>query len=94
MTSKEVSGPRDQEPVAVAVLVAAVVGPLGDVLFRIQKPVQGFVGGRKTIEMMTLMEGLHAALRLGIRNATILTDYMLLHNHMLGIWCPKKGWQT
>jgi len=56
--------------------------------------VQGFVGGRKTIEMMTLMEGLHAALRLGIRNATILTDYMLLHNHMLGIWCPKKGWQT
>jgi len=39
---------------------------------------------------MALMEGLHAALRLGIRNATILTDYMLLHNHMLGIWRPKK----
>ena len=36
MTSKEVLEPRDRDPgVAVAVLVAAVVGPLGDVLFMI-----------------------------------------------------------
>ncbi|OEL14895.1 hypothetical protein BAE44_0024086 [Dichanthelium oligosanthes] len=80
MTSKEVLGPRVPDS-GLAVLAAAVVGPRGEVVLRVQKPVEGFLGGHKTIELMALMEGLHAALRLGIRSATILTDYMLLHNH-------------
>ncbi|OEL16627.1 hypothetical protein BAE44_0022354 [Dichanthelium oligosanthes] len=89
MKSKEVLGPRVPDP-GLAVLAAAVVGPRGEVVLRVQKPMEGFLGGRKTIEVMALMEGIHAALRLGIRSATILTDYMLLHNHMVGIWRPKK----
>ncbi|KAL6843301.1 hypothetical protein ACP4OV_027014 [Aristida adscensionis] len=40
---------------------------------------------------MALVEGLHAALRLGIASVTVVTDNMLLHNLMLGIWhSPNK----
>jgi hypothetical protein len=45
-------------------LAAAVCGPQGEVLLRVQKPVEeGFVGGREVLEAMALVEGLQAASR-------------------------------
>lgn len=41
------------------------------------------------VEVMALMEGLDAALGLGIRSVTIVTGYRPLYNHMLGIWRPS-----
>ncbi|RLN21952.1 uncharacterized protein C2845_PM07G14640 [Panicum miliaceum] len=38
---------------------------------------------------MALMEGLDAALGLGIRSVTIVTGYRPLYNHMVGIWRPS-----
>ncbi|KAL5219912.1 hypothetical protein ABZP36_024625 [Zizania latifolia] len=92
MVSKEVLGPRDRDP-GVAILAVAIYGPQGEVVLRKQKPVkQGFVGGRMMLEAMALMEGLNAALGLGIRTLNVLTDNKTLHNHVVGIWrpTPKK----
>ncbi|KAG8047167.1 hypothetical protein GUJ93_ZPchr0008g14040 [Zizania palustris] len=92
MASKEVLGPRDRDP-GVAILAVAIFGPQGEVVLRKQKPVmQGFVGGRMTLEVMALMEGLNAALGLGIRTLNVLTDNKTLHKHVVGIWrpTPKK----
>jgi hypothetical protein len=45
-------------------LAAAVCGPQGEVLLKVQKPVEeGFVGGREVLEAMALVEGLQAASR-------------------------------
>jgi ribonuclease HI len=53
------------------------------VVLRIQKPVEGgYAGGRMMLEAMALMEGLQAALALGIQGITIVTDYRALHNHV------------
>jgi hypothetical protein len=83
MASKDVVGPRERDP-RVAVLAAAVCGPQGEVLLRVQKPVEeGFVGGREVLEAMALVEGLQAALGLGIRGVQVVTDYRALHNHVL-----------
>jgi len=76
-----VVGPRDRDP-GVAVLAVAICGPQGEVVLRIPKPVEGFVGGRMMLEVMALMEGLDAALGLGIGSVTIVTDYRALHNHV------------
>jgi hypothetical protein len=81
MASKDVVGPRDRDP-GIAVLAVAVCGSMGEVVLRIQKPLEGSVGGRMTLEVMALMEGLDAALGLGIRSVTIVTDYGPLHNHV------------
>ncbi|KAL6630607.1 hypothetical protein ACP70R_028458 [Stipagrostis hirtigluma subsp. patula] len=86
MASKEVVGPRVRDP-GVAVLAAAVCGPRGKVVVGVQKPVEeGFAGGREVLEAMALMEGLHAALGLGIRSVQVVTNYRALHNHIHGIW--------
>ena len=92
MASREVVGPRDRDP-SVAVLAAAICAPQGEVLLRIQKPVERFVGGRMIVEVMALMEGLDAALGLGIRSVTIVTGYRPLYNHVChdtnpNIYCP------
>ena len=92
MASREVVGPRDRDP-SVAVLAAAICGPQGEVLLRIHKPVERFVGGRMIVEVMALMEGLDAALGLGIRSVTIVTGYRPLYNHVChdtnpNIYCP------
>ncbi|OEL33345.1 hypothetical protein BAE44_0005634 [Dichanthelium oligosanthes] len=84
MASRDVVGPRDRDP-GVAVLAAAVCGPQGEVVLRVQKPVEGLVGGREVLEAMALMEGLHAALGLGIRSVGVVTDYRPLHNHVYGL---------
>uniref|UniRef100_A0ACD5YJU0 Uncharacterized protein n=1 Tax=Avena sativa TaxID=4498 RepID=A0ACD5YJU0_AVESA len=89
MTSKEVVGPRDRDP-GVAVLAVALCDSRAKVVLRIQKPVEGFEGGRMMLEVMALMEGLQAAVGLGIQSLTIVTDYRALHNHMLGIWRPQQ----
>ncbi|KAF0889665.1 hypothetical protein E2562_030146 [Oryza meyeriana var. granulata] len=90
MGSREVVGPRDRDP-AVGVLAVAICGPRGEVMLRIQKPVQqGFVGGRMMLDAMALVEGLNAALGLGIRTLNVLTDNKPLHNHMVGIWRPRQ----
>ncbi|KAG8047165.1 hypothetical protein GUJ93_ZPchr0008g13178 [Zizania palustris] len=90
MNSKEVVGPRARDP-GVAVLAAAICGPRGEVVLRIQKPVEkGFVAGRVTLETMALMEGLNAAVGLGIGSLNVLTDNKTLHNHVVGIWRPKQ----
>ncbi|GJM88213.1 hypothetical protein PR202_ga04249 [Eleusine coracana subsp. coracana] len=87
MASKDVVGPRVRDP-GVAVLAAAVCGPQGEVLLRVQKVVEeGFVGGREVLEAMALMEGLHAALGLGIRRVHVVTDYRALHNHVVLFKC-------
>jgi len=39
------------------------------------------MGGREVLEAMALMEGLHAALGLGIRSVEVVTDYKALYNH-------------
>jgi ribonuclease HI len=52
------------------------------VVLRIKKPVEGYAGGRMMLEAMALMEGLQAALALGIQGITIVTDYRALHNHV------------
>ncbi|KQK05116.1 hypothetical protein BRADI_2g18110v3 [Brachypodium distachyon] len=84
MSSKEMVGPRERDP-GVAVLAVAVCGPRGEVVLRIQKPVEASVGGRMTLEVLALNEALHAALGLGIRSIKIVTDYKLL-----GIWRPAQ----
>ncbi|KAL6640643.1 hypothetical protein ACP70R_021766 [Stipagrostis hirtigluma subsp. patula] len=90
MESRDVVGPRDLDP-GVAVLAAAVCGPQGEVLHWVQKPVEGVQGRREPLEAMALVEGLHAALGLGITSVTVVTDNILLHNLMLGIWrSPNK----
>jgi len=84
MASKDVVGPRDRDP-GVAVLAAAVCDPQGEGVLRVQKPVEGLVGGRagrEVLEAMALMEGLHAALGLGIRIVEVVTDYWTLYNHV------------
>jgi len=81
MASKDVVGAQDRDP-GVAVLAAAVRDPQGEVVLRIQKPVEGLVGGREVLEAMALMEGLHAALGLGIRSVEVVTDYKALYNHV------------
>uniref|UniRef100_A0A453KEW3 RING-type domain-containing protein n=3 Tax=Aegilops tauschii subsp. strangulata TaxID=200361 RepID=A0A453KEW3_AEGTS len=90
MASKEVVGSRDWDP-RVAVLAVALCDSQGKVVLRIQKPVEGFVGGRMMLEAMALTEGLQAALGLGIQSIRILNDYKALHNHMRGIWRPKQA---
>uniref|UniRef100_R7W0T5 RBR-type E3 ubiquitin transferase n=1 Tax=Aegilops tauschii TaxID=37682 RepID=R7W0T5_AEGTA len=82
MASKEVVGSRDWDP-RVAVLAVALCDSQGKVVLRIQKPVEGFVGGRMMLEAMALTEGLQAALGLGIQSIRILNDYKALHNHLL-----------
>ncbi|XP_047051172.1 E3 ubiquitin-protein ligase RSL1-like [Lolium rigidum] len=89
MTSKEVVKPRDRDP-GLAVLAVALCDSRGEVVLRIQKPVEGFAGGRMMLELMALTEGLQAAVGLGIQSLTIVTDYRALHNHMLGIWRPQQ----
>uniref|UniRef100_A0A453KF09 RNase H type-1 domain-containing protein n=1 Tax=Aegilops tauschii subsp. strangulata TaxID=200361 RepID=A0A453KF09_AEGTS len=81
MASKEVVGSRDWDP-RVAVLAVALCDSQGKVVLRIQKPVEGFVGGRMMLEAMALTEGLQAALGLGIQSIRILNDYKALHNHV------------
>ncbi|CAN6195043.1 unnamed protein product [Urochloa humidicola] len=52
-----------------AVVAAAVLGPQGDVVFTLHKPVVGFVcvrDGKVLLEATALLEGLHAAVGLGI----------------------------
>ncbi|CAD6258866.1 unnamed protein product [Miscanthus lutarioriparius] len=88
MPSRDVVGPRDRDP-SIAVLAVAVCRTQGGVVLRIQKPVERFVGGRMIVEVMALMEGLDAALGLGIRSVTVVTGYRPLYNHMLGIWRPS-----
>jgi hypothetical protein len=81
MTSKEVVPPRDRDP-GLAVLAVALCDSRGKVVLRIQKPVEGYAGGRMMLEAMALLEGLQAALALGIQGITIVTDYRALHNHV------------
>ncbi|CAM0950566.1 unnamed protein product [Alopecurus aequalis] len=89
LSSKGVVGPRDRDP-GVAVLAVALSDHQGNVVLRIQKPVEASVGGRMTLEVMALTEGLQAALGLGIQSIRIVTDYRVLHNHLLGIWRPTQ----
>ncbi|KAK3118179.1 hypothetical protein QOZ80_9BG0695380 [Eleusine coracana subsp. coracana] len=91
MASDQVVGPRDRDP-GVAVLAAAVCGPQGEVVLRIQKPVEMplSLAGEEVLEAMALVEGLHAALGLGIHSVNVVTDNKLLHNYMLGIWRPTE----
>ncbi|RLN22338.1 uncharacterized protein C2845_PM07G05060 [Panicum miliaceum] len=89
MASGEAVGPRDRDP-GLAVLAVALCGPQGNVVLRIQKPVgEVFVGDGEVLEVMALLEGLHAALELDIRSVKVITDHKTLHNHMLGIWHPS-----
>ncbi|CAO2180443.1 unnamed protein product [Urochloa humidicola] len=89
MASSEAVGPRDRDP-GLAVLAAAVCGPQGNVVLRIQKPVEeAVVGDGEVLEAMALLEGLRAALELDIRSVKVITDHKMLHNHMLGIWRPS-----
>ncbi|KAE8788400.1 putative E3 ubiquitin-protein ligase rbrA [Hordeum vulgare] len=81
MASKEVVGSRDWDP-RVAVLAVALCDSQGKVVLSIQKPVEGFVGGRMMLEAMALTEGLQAALGLGIQSIGIVNDYKALHNHV------------
>jgi hypothetical protein len=81
LSSKGIVGPRDGDP-GVAVLAVALCSLRGNVVLRIQKPVEASVGGRMTLEVMALTEGLEAALGLGIRSIKIATDYRVLHNHV------------
>jgi len=81
MPSRDVVGPRDRDP-SIAVLAVAVCRTQGGVVLRIQKPVERFVGGRMIVEVMALMEGLDAALGLGIRSVTVVTGYRPLYNHV------------
>ncbi|KAF7071804.1 hypothetical protein CFC21_077052 [Triticum aestivum] len=89
LSSKGVVGPRDRDP-GVAVLAVAVCDHQGNVVLRIQKPVEASVGGHMTLEVMALTEGLEAALGLGIQSIKIVTDYRVLYNHLLGIWRPTQ----
>nr|XP_034568575.1 uncharacterized protein LOC117833256 [Setaria viridis] len=55
-------------------------GPQGDVVLTLQKPVVGFVPGRDgdaelLLEAMALVEGLHAALGLGITTVNVITHH-------------------
>ncbi|TVU01335.1 hypothetical protein EJB05_53205, partial [Eragrostis curvula] len=88
MASDEVVGPRDRDP-GVAVLAAAVCGPQGEVVLRVQKPVVGGQG-QEVLQAMALLEGLDAALALGISSINVLTDHNLLYNYMLGVWRPTE----
>ena len=81
MPSRDVVGPRDRDP-SIAVLAVAVCRTQGGVVLRIQKPVERFVGGHMIVEVMALMEGLDAALGLGIRSVTVVTGYRPLYNHV------------
>ncbi|CAN6169883.1 unnamed protein product [Urochloa humidicola] len=75
-----------------AVVAASVLGPQGDVVLTLHKPVVGFVCGRDgkvLLEAMALLEGLHAALGLGVTAVEVITDHRMLHNLMLRICCPK-----
>jgi hypothetical protein len=81
MASREVVAPRDRDP-SVAVLAVAICGPQGEEVLRIQKLVERFVGGRMMVELMALMEGLDAALGLGIRSVTMVTGYGPLYKHV------------
>ncbi|KAF8724076.1 hypothetical protein HU200_021089 [Digitaria exilis] len=87
MASSEVVGPRDRDP-GLGVLAVAVCGPQGNVVLRMHKPVEVFVGDREMLEALALMEGLLAALELGIRSVRVITDQKILHDHMLGMWRP------
>ncbi|KAI4991492.1 hypothetical protein ZWY2020_039863 [Hordeum vulgare] len=89
LSSKGVVGPRDRDP-GVAVLAVALADQQGNVVLRIQKPVEASVGGRMTLEVMALTEGLEAAFGLGIQSIKIVTDYRVLYNHLLGIWRPTQ----
>jgi len=82
MASSEAVGPRDRDP-GLAVLAVALCGPQGNVVLRIQKPVEEvFAGDGEVLEVMALLEGLQAALELDIRSVKILTDHKTLHNHV------------
>lgn len=87
MASREVVGPRDRDP-GVGVLAVAICGPRGEVVLRIHKPVQAQAQqGRMMLEAMALVEGLNAALALGIRTLNVLTDNKPLHNHVMYYLC-------
>lgn len=81
LSSKGMVGPRDRDP-GVAVLAVAVCDHQGNVVLRMQKPVEASVGGHMTLEVMALTEGLEAALGLGIQSIKIVTDYRVLYNHV------------
>jgi hypothetical protein len=69
-----------------AAVAAAVRGPRGDVVLTLHKPAVGFVPGRAggdaelLVEAMALVEGLNAALGLGITAVNVMINHKMLHN--------------
>jgi hypothetical protein len=72
-----------------SVLVVAVFDPRRKVVGTIQKPVEGFAGGRMELEVLALTEGINAALELGIRSINIVSDFKPLHNYVCHNKPPK-----
>jgi hypothetical protein len=72
-----------------SVLAVAVYDPRGKVVGTIQKPVEGFAGGRMELEVLALTEGINAALELGIRSINIVSDFKPLHNYVCHTKPPK-----
>jgi hypothetical protein len=84
MASNEVVGPRDRDP-GIAVLAAAVCRPQGEVVLRVQKPVEVFRASQEVLEAMALLEGLHAALALGISSVNVCNSLIPLLTYFIPI---------
>lgn len=66
----------------VSALGVAICDPLGNQILKIQKPTTGPRVSQKVVETRALMEGLNAALSLGIRRLHIFFHHAALFNHV------------
>ncbi|XP_008783715.1 uncharacterized protein LOC103702868 isoform X1 [Phoenix dactylifera] len=70
-------------------IAAAVCDPQDNLLLKIQKPMP--TAGREVFEVKALIEGLSAALSLGIKRIDVFCDYRTLFNHITGRWFVRQN---
>ncbi|KAF3329915.1 E3 ubiquitin-protein ligase rbrA [Carex littledalei] len=76
--------------VQLAAIGVAICDPKDNLILKIQKPVSATGMSREAVEAKALIEGLNAALSIGIKKVNVYFDYRILYNHVAGIWTPKQ----
>ncbi|OAY68784.1 hypothetical protein ACMD2_13068 [Ananas comosus] len=68
----------------------AVCDPRDNLVLKIQKPMPAEATSREMLETKALIEGLNAAISLGIKRINVFSDYKVLYNHLTGKWIVRQ----
>lgn len=71
--------------IQLSAIAAALCDPQDNLLLKIQKPMPA--AAREVFEVKALIEGLSAALSLGIKRIDVFCDYRTLYNHVRHLHC-------